>query len=186
MTTTVENDPFLLTRNNAASYFFNKDCPVIYVSSFSKTVSASLRCGFIAASKPVIKSLTRLKMITVINTSSITENILNHLITSGALANHLQALKSISYEKSAAAITALNKIDGLTLYPHNPSGNFLWFRIPMDDKRAVNDAKSNNIFIAPGNLFFPSDPAYFALRVNKFYIDKATVKFIKTIMFNNH
>lgn len=182
----VENDPFLLTRNNAASYFFNKDCPVIYVSSFSKTVSASLRCGFIAASKPVIKSLTRLKMITVINTSSITENILNHLITSGALANHLQALKSISYEKSAAAITALNKIDGLTLYPHNPSGNFLWFRIPMDDKRAVNDAKSNNIFIAPGNLFFPSDPAYFALRVNKFYIDKATVKFIKTIIFNNH
>lgn len=182
----VENDPFLLTRNNAASYFFNKDCPVIYVSSFSKTVSASLRCGFIAASKPVIKSLTRLKMITVINTSSITENILNHLITSGALANHLKALKIISYEKSDAAITALSKIDGITLYPHNPSGNFLWFRIPMDDKKAVNNAKSNNIFIAPGNLFFPSDPAYFALRVNKFYIDKTTVKFIKTIIFNNH
>ncbi len=182
----VENDPFLLARDGTASYFFNKDCPVIYVSSFSKTISASIRCGFIVASKSMIKSLTRLKMITVINTSSIMENILNHLITSGALANHLHALKMISDEKSAAAITALSKIDGLTLYPHNPSGNFLWFRIPMDDKKVVNDAKSNNIFIAPGNLFFPSDPAYFALRVNKFYIDKTTVNFIKTTVFNNH
>ena len=182
----VENDPFLLARDGAASYFFNQDCPVIYVSSFSKTVSASIRCGFIVASKSVIKSLTRLKMITVINTSSIMENILNHLITSGALTNHLQALKQLSAERSDAAITALNKIEGLTLYPHNPSGNFLWFRIPMDDKKAVNAAKDNNIFIAPGNLFFPSDPAYFALRVNKFYIDKATVKFIKNIIFNNH
>ena len=182
----VENDPFLLARDGTASYFFNKDCLIIYVSSFSKTISASIRCGFIVASKSVIKSLTRLKMITVINTSSIMENILNHLITSGALANHLHALKMLSDEKSAAAITALSKIDGLALYPHNPSGNFLWFRIPMDDKKVVNDAKSNNIFIAPGNLFFPSDPAYFALRVNKFYIDKTTVKFIKTIIFNNH
>ncbi|MGM8899299.1 MULTISPECIES: aminotransferase-like domain-containing protein [unclassified Psychrobacter] len=182
----VENDPFLLARDGTASYFFNKDCPVIYVSSFSKTISASIRCGFIVASKSMIKSLTRLKMITVINTSSIMENILNHLITSGALANHLHALKMISDEKSVAAITALSKIDGLTLYPHNPSGNFLWFRIPMDDKKVVNDAKSNNIFIAPGNLFFPSDPAYFALRVNKFYIDKTTVNFIKTTVFNNH
>lgn len=114
------------------------------------------------------------------------ENILNHLITSGALANHLHALKTLSDEKSAAAITALSKIDGLTLYPHNSSGNFLWFRIPMDDKKVVNDAKSNNIFIAPGNLFFPSASPYFALRVNKFYIDKTTVKFIKTTVFNNH
>lgn len=182
----VENDPFLLARDGAASYFFNKDCPVIYVSSFSKTISAAIRCGFIIASKSVIKSLTRLKMITVINTSSIMENILNHLITSGALANHLHALKTLSDEKSAAAITALSKIDGLTLYPHNSSGNFLWFRIPMDDKKVVNDAKSNNIFIAPGNLFFPSASPYFALRVNKFYIDKTTVKFIKTTVFNNH
>ncbi|MGP9543548.1 aminotransferase-like domain-containing protein [Psychrobacter sp. AOP7-B1-25] len=182
----VENDPFLLARDGAASYFFNQNCSVIYVSSFSKTVSASIRCGFIVASQAVIKSLTRLKMITVINTSSIMENILNHLITSGALINHLQALRYLSANKSATAITALKKIEGLTLYPHNPSGNFLWFRIPMDDKKAVNDAKNNNIFIAPGNLFFPSDPTYFALRVNKFYIDKATVKFIKTVIFNNH
>lgn len=182
----VENDPFLLARDGAASYFFNKDCRVIYVSSFSKTMSASIRCGFVVASQSVIKSLTRLKMITVINTSSFMENILNHLITNGALDNHLHALKVLSDEKSAAAITALSKVDGLTLYPHNPSGNFLWFRIPIDDKKVVNDAKSNNIFIAPGNLFFPSNPAYFALRVNKFYIDETTVEFIKTSIFNNY
>lgn len=182
----VENDPFLLARDGAASHFFHTECPVIYVTSFSKTVSASIRCGFIVASQARIKSLTRLKMITVINTSSIMENILNHLITSGALTNHLQALKQLSADRSDAAITALNKIEGLTLYPHNPNGNFLWFRIPMDDKKAVNAAKDNNIFIAPGNLFFPSDPVYFALRVNKFYIDKTTVKFIKKVIFNNH
>lgn len=180
----VEDDPFLLIRDKDASYFFSEDYPVIYLSSFSKTVSASLRCGFIAASKPVIESLTRLKMITIINTSSITENILNHLISSNTLHSHLQALKSLSYEKSANATTVLSKIDGLRLYPHNPSGHFLWFRIPMDDKKVVNYAKTNNIFIAPGNLFFPCDSTYFALRINKFYIDEITIKFIETEIFN--
>lgn len=180
----VEDDPFLLIRDNDASYIFGESCPVIYLSSFSKTVSASLRCGFIAASKPMIKSLTRLKMITVINTSSITENILNHLISSDTLQNHLQALKSLSHEKSADAIKALSQIDGLALYPHNPSGHFLWFRIPMDDKKVVRAARDNNIFIAPANLFFPCESTYFALRINKFYIDQTTVDFIKKEVFS--
>lgn len=133
----VEDDPFLLIRDKPASYLFGEDCPVIYLSSFSKTVSASLRCGFIVASKPLIKLLTRLKMITIINTSSITENILNHMITSGTLNNHLQTFKSLSYEKSTNSIKKLSKVEGLKLYPHNPSGHFLWFRIPMDDKKSL-------------------------------------------------
>ncbi|MGO2507065.1 MAG: PLP-dependent aminotransferase family protein [Psychrobacter alimentarius] len=180
----VEDDPFLLIREKAASYLFSEDDPVIYLSSFSKTVSASLRCGFIVASKPLIKSLTRLKMITVINTSSITENILNHMISSGTLDNHLQALKNLSHEKSAESITALSTIEGIKLYPHNPSGHFLWFRIPMDDKKVVNYARKNNIFMAPGNLFFPCENTYFALRINKFYIDQTTVTFIEEEIFN--
>lgn len=182
----VEDDPFLLIRDQAASYFFSEEYPVIYLSSFSKTVSASLRCGFIAASKPIIKSLTQLKMITVINTSSITESILNHLISSDTLDNHLRALKILSYEKSNDAVESLNKVDGLVLYPHNISGHFLWFRIPMDDKKVVDYAKSSNIFIAPGNLFFPCENTYFAIRINKFYIDRTTIKFIKEEVFNSH
>ena len=182
----VEDDPFLLIRDKPASYLFGEDCPVIYLSSFSKTVSASLRCGFIVASKPLIKLLTRLKMITIINTSSITENILNHMITSGTLNNHLQTFKSLSYEKSADSIKKLSKVEGLKLYPHNPSGHFLWFRIPMDDKKVVNSARSNNIFMAPGSLFFPAKSTYFALRINKFYIDQTTVKFIENEVFNRH
>lgn len=180
----VEDDPFLLIRDKAASYLFDDNSAVIYLSSFSKTVSASLRCGFIAASNPVIKSLTRLKMITVINTSSITENIVNHLISSETLHNHLQALKSLSHEKSADAIKAFSKVEGLSLYPHNPSGHFLWFRIPMDDKKVVRAASNNNIFIAPANLFFPCESTYFALRINKFYIDDTTVDFIEKEVFS--
>lgn len=180
----VEDDPFLLIREKAASYLFSEDCPVIYLSSFSKTVSASLRCGFIVASQPLIKALTRLKMITVINTSSITENILNHMISSGTLNTHLQALKNLSHEKSIDSIQALSEVEGVKLYPHNPSGHFLWFRIPMDDKKVVNSARNNNIFMAPGNLFFPCENTYFALRINKFYLDQTTVKFIKEEVFN--
>ncbi|KAA0915612.1 PLP-dependent aminotransferase family protein [Psychrobacter sp. ANT_WB68] len=180
----VEDDPFLLIRNNAASYLFGEDSPVIYLSSFSKTVSASLGCGFIVASTKLIKSLTRLKMITIINTSSIIENILNHLISSGTLNNHLQTFKTLSYEKSADSIKDLSKVEDLELYPHNPGGHFLWFRIPMDDRKVLKQARSNNIFIAPGNLFFPAENGYFALRINKFYVDQTTVRFLEKEVFN--
>ena len=53
---------------------------VIYVGTFSKTLSASLRVGYVAASPALAKSLCDLKMLTVVSTSDYVERLVYSLI----------------------------------------------------------------------------------------------------------
>lgn len=175
---TVEDDPFLLTRSGFASYFCNKDAPSIYVSSFSKTLTASFRCGFIVSSKIIVKSLTKLKLITMVNTSSIVESIINSIINEGDLDNHISGLKKVFNEKGSDMLLRLSNIEGINIFPHNQGGLYAWCKVPVNDKVLTNIAKNKDIFLAPGSLFFPSDIPYYALRFNKFYTDETSVNFL--------
>lgn len=56
---------------------------VIYVSSFSKTISPSLRVGFVAAHPDFIEDLTSLKMMSGLTTSEITERLAHEILTEG-------------------------------------------------------------------------------------------------------
>lgn len=179
----VEDDPFLLTREGKASYLFNNDVPTIYISSFSKTLTASLRCGFIVSSHFVIQSLIKMKLITMINTSSIIESIVNDLIITGSLDNHINILKQVFLEKTNNMLLSLQQINQCDIYPHNSGGLYAWFEIPIDDKKLASLAIRDNIFLAPGSLFFSSEIPYYALRINKFYLDETSINFIKKQAF---
>lgn len=176
----VEDDPFLLTRKGEASYFYHSGAPTIYLSSFSKTLTASFRCGFIVASSAIIQSLTKLKLITIINTSSINEAIINDLIQNGTLFEHINLLKKQFSEKASSMLNALATIPNITPYPHNPGGLYTWFHITTDDKKLAAIARDNDIFLAPGSLFFSGKISYSALRINKFFLDEMSLKFLQT------
>ena len=52
---------------------------VIYLSGFTKTLSASLRVGYAAASGPVIEALTRVKLLTCIASPEFAERVVHAL-----------------------------------------------------------------------------------------------------------
>jgi len=56
---------------------------VISVGTFSKTLSASLRSGFVAARGTTISALAELKMLTTVNSSGHIERLLHRLLTDG-------------------------------------------------------------------------------------------------------
>ena len=56
---------------------------VIYISSFSKTVSANLRTGYVAASATIAAHLAERKRVTCLATSEISERIIAELLASG-------------------------------------------------------------------------------------------------------
>ena len=60
---------------------------VIYVSSFSKTVSASLRVGYFACSPELAASLCDVKLLTGLTTSEISERLMYQLLTEGTIEN---------------------------------------------------------------------------------------------------
>ncbi|MFC7556946.1 aminotransferase class I/II-fold pyridoxal phosphate-dependent enzyme [Pseudoroseomonas wenyumeiae] len=77
---------------------------VISVGTFSKTLSASLRVGYVAAAPSVVEALNDLKMLTVVSTSSFAEQFIAHLINGGHYLRHLRRLRSRIDTATATAV----------------------------------------------------------------------------------
>lgn len=180
----VEDDPFADILPHASPRLATLDQleRVIYVGTFSKTLSASLRVGYLAANGALAGALCDLKMLTVVSTSDYVERVVFDLIASGQYLKHQRRLKAHVERATRDAVAAL-KGAGLSL-PHAPGGGYyLWAKLtPGQDELALASAASDaSIFLAPGAIFMPDrGQLTSALRVNIAYAtDPRFLDFIK-------
>lgn len=176
----VEDDPFLFTRQGTASLLAEPakpQHPVIYLGSFSKILSASLRSGYLVAAAPLVESLSKLKLITSVNTSAFIEAIIADLIEKGYFVQHCQALRQALQTATAATETQLKRLPFAQIYQRNDGGFYFWCRLPetMNDLTLAAQAEAQQIFIAPGRPFFPTLAHYPAIRLNAFYSNNDTL-----------
>lgn len=168
--TIVEDDPFAdLQPDNAARLAaLDRLEHVIYVSSFSKTLSAGLRVGYIAGSVQRINALCDLKMVTMVSTSDFVERMVHQLMASGQYRRHLRRLMARLDDARPRATEALART-GVHVHPADPGGYYLWVELPatVSERALTREASRQGIFLAPGSVFFPDRQApYPALRVN--------------------
>jgi len=154
----VEDDPFadMLPASSPRLAALDQLGRVIYVGTFSKTLSASLRVGYIAAEPALAKTLCDLKMVTITSTSEFVERIVYSVIASGQYLRHLRRLKARVEAATDTAAARLKEI-GIEL-PIAPSGGYyLWGYLPpeVDERDLAKRAAEQSIFIAPGSLFTP-------------------------------
>ncbi|MBP2302709.1 aminotransferase-like domain-containing protein [Azospirillum picis] len=171
----VEDDPFadVLPVSSPRLAALDQLERVIYVGTFSKTLSASLRVGYVAARRPLIDRLCDVKMLTVVSTSDYVERIVYGFIASGNYLRHLRKLRTRIEEHTERAVPALGRL-GLRLPPAATGGYYLWGELPghVDEQALTRRAAERGIFLAPGTLFRPSRvPAAPALRINVAYAD---------------
>lgn len=146
---------------------------VIYIGSFSKTLSASLRVGYVTGNNSLVRALCDLKMITLVSTSDFLERIVCGLIDSGQYRRHLKKLRDNVSQANARAVCTL-KNAGLD-FPFGDAGGgyYLWAHLPgQDEQHITRQAASAGIFLAPGSLFFPQrgiHTDYPAFRINIAY-----------------
>lgn len=169
----VEDDPFADLLSPAAPRLAALDQleRVIYVSSFSKTLSAGLRVGYIAGAPGHINALCDLKMVTVVSTSDFVERVVHQLISGGQYRRHLNRLKARLDEVFGTSIKALRR-SGATVHPASPGGYYLWVGLPegMSELALVRQAAAQGIFLAPGAVFYPDrQGTHPAMRVNVAY-----------------
>ena len=173
----VEDDPFADLQPATAPRLAALDQleRVLYVSSFSKTLSAGLRVGYIAGTARRIHALCDLKMVTVVSTSDFVERVAHQLISSGQYWRHLGRLKNRLEAALGPAQKALERL-GFTVHPSQPGGYYLWVGLPagMTEAALVRSAAEHSIFLAPGSVFYPDrQGAQQALRVNVAYVNDA-------------
>jgi DNA-binding transcriptional MocR family regulator len=141
---------------------------VIRIGSFSKTLSASLRCGYIATRAEWIEDLVDLQVATNFGgPSPIATEVLTDVLTGGSYRKHIEELRS---KLTKLRRRATDKLRDLGMEPWvTPRGGFhLWCRLPngQDSADVGRAALKDGVVLAPGNVFSISESASQFLRVN--------------------
>lgn len=154
----VEDDIFcdLQTRNTQRLAALDQLNRVIYARSFSKTLSGSLRVGFLAARQPIADDLADVKMLSSITSSQFIERVLHAMLIDGHYRKFLTRLHKRLGESRLGVIQAFERI-GLELFVEPEAGMFLWARFPhvSNALALTKSASSHGIMIAPGVVFRP-------------------------------
>lgn len=131
---------------------------VVYLSSFSKTISFSLRVGFVAASENIISRFIRFKQITDIQTSTFSQLIINEFLRGGHMRPHLEYLRKIYKRKRDLMLDELNKgyLNGMTITAPK-GGYFIWLRLPdhIPMNEFVKGLADRGVVVMQGDIFYP-------------------------------
>jgi len=129
---------------------------VIYARSFSKTLSGSLRVGFVACAPHIANELADIKMLTSITTSQFTERLIYLMLVDGHYRKYLARLHERLDAARANVVRAFEGI-GLELFAEPNSGMFIWARFPqVEDALPLAEAAARDgIMLAPGVVFRP-------------------------------
>ena len=127
---------------------------VVYVGSYSKTISPNLRVGYVAASPDVLDDLAQLKMVSGLTSSDLTERVVFGALTEGRWRKHLKSLRDRLAEAHGAVAHRLADL-GFELFHEPKAGMYLWARHPdlTDGAELSRQAVPEGIMLGPGQLF---------------------------------
>jgi DNA-binding transcriptional MocR family regulator len=154
----VENDSYMdlvsiPTNRLAALDQLNR---VIFIGSFSKTVSASVRVGYLACHADLAEQIANIKMLTSITSAQLNEQLVHHVLTDGHYRRHMERLRSMLADAMRQTLGHLDK-SGFEFFAQPVGGKFVWVRHPQfDDSSDISRlAAANDIILAPGSVFRP-------------------------------
>lgn len=128
----------------------------LYVGSFSKSVSAALRVGFIAGSKELIDELGDLKMLLHTSSSEFCERTVDVILMEGHFLRHLIRLQERLKAATTAGLQMLDEI-GAQVFCRPEQSLYLWARFKhIDDAwELTRQLLPKGFMIAPGHIFSP-------------------------------
>lgn len=141
---------------------------VIRIGSFSKTLSASVRCGYLSARPDWVEALVDLQVATNFGgPSPVAADLVLAILGDGGYRKHLDGLRrrlARARRETADRLVAL----GLEPWLMPRGGFYLWCRLPegRDAAAVARAALDEQVVLAPGNVFSASQSATGFLRFN--------------------
>lgn len=140
---------------------------VIQIGSFSKTISAAARCGYIAARAEWVEGLADLKIATSFGGGRLTADLVLAALTDSGYRRHMEAVRLRLAQAMQSTVARLQAL-GLRPWIVPQAGLFLWCRLPrgMDAAAIARSCLQDGVVLAPGNAFSQSQSAGDFLRFN--------------------
>ncbi|MDQ7745874.1 aminotransferase-like domain-containing protein [Hydrogenophaga pseudoflava] len=129
---------------------------VVYISSFSKTISPNIRVGYMAAPPDLLEDFAQLKMISGLTSSEFSERLAYGALVDGRWRKHLRGLRERLAQAHQRVGQALESL-GFDLFCEPKAGMFLWARHPdiQNATELAYQAAEQDILLGPGHLFDP-------------------------------
>ena len=141
---------------------------VIRIGSFSKTLSASARCGYIAARPDWIEGLVDLQIATNFGgPSPMSSEIIAHMLAGGFYRKHMEELRRKLVRARRETADRLHRL-GIEPWLLPRGGFYLWCRLPegLDSAHIAQSTLADGLVLAPGNVFSMSQTAGNFMRFN--------------------
>ncbi|GAB2864735.1 PLP-dependent aminotransferase family protein [Pseudoduganella ginsengisoli] len=138
---------------------------VIYLGGFSKTLAANLRVGYIATSHERAQRLADRKMLQTLTTSEIGERVVYKVLSEGTFRKHTDRICSRLDELRSRTVRQMERI-GLKIDATPVAGMFVWADAGRDTNVLAAQAMAQDLLLAPGSLFSPSQLPSSRMRLN--------------------
>lgn len=150
---------------------------VIYVSTFSKTISAAVRVGFLVCSRELAENITNVKLLSSITSAQLTERLIYSVLTEGHYRRHLERLRSLLGTSMVRAVQILDDL-GFEIFGPPAGGKFIWVRHKAfdDSTELAKFVAGHDIILAPGRVFRPDLSATPWLRFNVAHLEDSSLQ----------
>jgi 2-aminoadipate transaminase len=133
---------------------------VIYLSTFSKTLSPGLRLGWVVAPPDVIAKLAQLKQGADLHTSTFTQMLAYEVARESFLDEHVRKLRVAYRQRRDVMLDALaSEMPPGVTWTRPKGGLFLWVTLPegMEAGELFREALERKVAFVPGECFFAPD-----------------------------
>ncbi len=130
---------------------------VLYLSTFSKTLSPGLRLGWIVAPPDVIAKLVQIKQGADLHTSTFTQMVAYEVAHDNFLDEHIKLIRRVYGERRNVMLHSLEEYFPPEVSWTRPQGGlFLWVTLPegMDCHRLFEAALKENVAFVAGDSFY--------------------------------
>lgn len=142
---------------------------VVHVGSFSKSLAAGLRLGYVVAQEQLLARMSLVQEVHTVALPALSQAVVAHLLESGAYKRHMVKLRRALRERRDAMLEALHKHFPKDAEISEPKGGMhLWVVMPEDINTVdlLQEAVRHGLAFAPGPLFFADGRGTNCLRLN--------------------
>lgn len=142
---------------------------VVYLSTFSKTLSPGIRIGWAVGDEEIIRAMTVAKQASDLHTSTLEQRAIAKLLETFDYDDHIDQIRQVYSERQEAMITSLVRyFTGNAKWTHPEGGLFLWLQLPpwIRGDELLNDVLERGVAFVPGAPFFVKQPRHNFIRLN--------------------
>ncbi|CAM4112773.1 aminotransferase-like domain-containing protein [Acinetobacter pragensis] len=148
--------------------YYDQKNLILHCSSFSKTLGAGFRVGWVYAGK-FSEHIQHLQLMSTLSVNSFIQNALVDYLSHRHYEKHLKTLrKTLKRLKNLYYQYLLKELPDTCTIHYYPSGYFLWITLPehIDSSLIYQHMLEQNVSIAPGALFYRTNKTPHHIRIN--------------------